>query len=82
MKIRPTLLMAVAIILVTGFSSCVRDYTCTCTIKYSGQPGLPDSVVTDYPVRDTKKKAKSLCEGNSFTTDKNGIHTDENCHLY
>lgn len=63
-------------------SSCVRDYTCTCQIVYSGRPGLPDTLVKEYTIKDTKKKAKSACEANSTTSDNNGIHTTEDCHLF
>lgn len=76
-----------AIVLVTLFvgllvSSCTRKYTCRCTISYSGQPGLPDTTVKEYEVRDTKKKAKAVCEENSETSELNGIKTVEECHLY
>lgn len=76
----PLLLAATALTLL--FSSCVREYTCQCWIKYNGQPGLPDSVLKEYPIRDTKKKAESLCQQNSTSSDKNGIHTEESCDLY
>ena len=82
MKFRPTLLLALAFVSVVGMSSCVREYTCQCEISYTGQPGLPDTTIREYTIKDTKKKAKSLCEGNSFTSEENGIKTVENCHLY
>ena len=82
MSLRTLLLLATAGITLLSTSSCVRDYTCQCQIVYSGQPGLPDTLVREYKVKDTKKKAKSVCEGNSTTSDNNGIHTEENCHLY
>ncbi len=82
MQLRTTLLLAAAGVTMLMSSSCVRDYTCQCQIVYSGSPGLPDTVVHEYPVRDSKKKAKSICEQNSTTSDNNGIHTNEDCHLY
>jgi len=82
MKLRPSLLLAVSFILMVGMSSCVRNYICHCTIKYSGQPGLPDSVIQEYNIKDTKSKAKTECAANSATYDNNGIHTEENCYLY
>ena len=82
MTLRFTLLLGAAALAITC-SSCVREYTCHCDIKYSGQPGLPDSLVREYPIRDTKDKAKSLCEQNStHTTDASGIKTDEDCALF
>lgn len=81
MQLRATLLLAATAVTLL-FSSCVREYTCQCWIKYSGQPGLPDSVLREYPLRDTKKKAESLCQQNSTTSDKNGIHTVETCELF
>ena len=81
MTLRSTLLLGIVALAITC-SSCVHEYTCQCKIKYSGQPGLPDSLIREYPIRDKKDKAKSLCEQNSLTTDKNGIHTVETCHLY
>ncbi len=81
MQLRTTLLLAVAGATLF-FSSCVRDYTCQCQIVYTGTPGLPDTVIKKYQVTDTKKKAKSICEQNSTTSDNNGIHTKEDCKLF
>lgn len=63
-------------------SSCTHNYVCQCTIKYSGAPGLPDSIVKEYNIKDTHDKAKSLCEGNSGSWMTNGITTTEKCILY
>ncbi len=81
MSFKNTLLLGLAVLTVSC-SSCVRDYTCRCRIKYSGMPGLPDSSYREYPIRDTKDKAKSICEQNSAHIEKNGIKTDEDCALY
>lgn len=81
MSFRSTLLLGVAAFTIIC-SSCVQEYTCQCRIKYSGAPGLPDSLVREYPIRDTKDGAKSLCEGNSQHTETNGVKTDEDCALY
>lgn len=75
-------LFPLALIAVLSFSSCVRSYTCQCEISYSGQPGLPDTLIREYEVKDTKKNAESVCEGNSQTSTRDGITTVENCHLY
>jgi hypothetical protein len=81
MKFRPVLIIC-SIVFTFCLSSCTREYICQCTIKYSGQPGLPDSVIREYPVKDTKKNAQSVCEGNSGTTETNGITATEKCKLY
>ncbi len=81
MSLKNTLLLGLAILTVSA-SSCVRDYTCRCRIKFSGTPGLPDSTYREYPIRDTKDKAKSICEERSSDVDKNGIKTNEACALY
>ena len=82
MSLRTLFLLAIAGTTLLFASSCVRDYTCTCQIVYTGQTGLPDTLVREYNIKDTKKNAKSVCEGNSTTSDNNGIHTEEECHLY
>ncbi len=83
MKRRAALLSLVLLSLL-GATSCVREYSCQCRIRYTGQPGLPDSTMREYPIRDTKDKAKDLCAANSYeTTDsKSGITTKESCALY
>jgi len=75
-------MLVASFLIMAGLSSCTRDYICQCTIKYTGQPGLPDSVVREYPIKDTKKKAKSVCEGNSATYTTGEITTTETCRLY
>jgi hypothetical protein len=82
MKLRFPLFLATAFIITMGISSCTKDYICQCTIKYSGQPGLPDSVVKEYPIKDKKKDAKSVCEANSGTYRNGEILTQETCTLY
>lgn len=82
MKLRHVLLAAASLLLIISISSCRRNYTCQCEITYSGQPGLPDTLYRDYPVTDTKKKAKQLCEQNSKESEMDGIKTKETCYLY
>ena len=81
MAIRTLLLSAAALTAVCA-TSCVKDYTCQCTITYSGAPGLPEPKVMEYTVRDTKTKAQNLCRDNSSTTVTTGITADEDCTLY
>jgi hypothetical protein len=82
MKYCKTLLLPLLLITILGLNSCVRDYICRCEITYSGQPGLPDTTVRTYPIRDTKKEARSLCEQNSFNSEDGEIKTVETCQLY
>lgn len=83
MMLRSTLLLA-ATLLVFACSSCVHEYTCQCKIKYSGQPGLPDSTIREYSIRDTKDKAKAACEQNSSQSTDQTTHitTNEDCKLF
>ncbi len=72
-----------ALTILLSFSSCVREYTCQCTIKYTGQAGLPPDVRREYPIRDTKGQARDLCQGNSQKPkEQGGITTEEVCDLY
>ncbi|HRO41507.1 MAG TPA: hypothetical protein PL009_01640 [Flavipsychrobacter sp.] len=82
MKLRFSTIIAAAFFTVTAFSSCTREYICQCTIKYTGEPGLPDSTVREYEIRDTKKKAKSACEANSSTSTTGNIKTEETCKIF
>ena len=82
MKLRPGLWLVLVFTLMIGMSSCVRNYTCQCQISYYGAPGLPDTIIKEYDIKDTKKNAASACEANSKTFDNNGIHTKEDCSLY
>jgi hypothetical protein len=82
MKFRVFLLLAVAFAGVISMSSCVKEYTCQCVIKYSGVPGLPDSVVNEYSIQDTKSGAEQKCKDESGTYNTNGVQTVEACKLY
>lgn len=63
-------------------SSCTREYTCQCTMTYSGQPGLPESTIHNYQIKDTKKNAKEMCENNSAVYQEGTITTREDCELW
>lgn len=82
MKIRLSVLVAIAFAGVISMSSCVKKYTCHCNFVYSGAPGLPDSSYNEYEIKDSKSNAKSKCTGQSGTFDNNGIHTEETCYIY
>jgi len=81
MRLFNILFLSVAIAAILGTSSCTKEYTCQCTITYSGVAGLPDPVKNTYTVRDTKKGAKSVCESKSATFVKDNVRTVETCIL-
>ena len=81
MNKRLTLLSALLIIVTLG-TSCTQEYVCQCTLKFSGQPGLPDSSIKQATIKDTKSKAKSTCENSSATYTQGNITTVETCTLY
>lgn len=83
MKFRPSfLLLALVVAGSVSMVSCTKKYTCRCVIKYSGYPGMPDSVVNEYDITNSKTEAKSKCEKMSVSVDRNGVHTQETCILY
>lgn len=82
MKLFNTLFFSAAVIALFTTSSCTKEYVCQCTISYSGIAGLPDTMVNEYQIRDTKSKAKSICEGNSATFEKDNVKTVETCKLF
>jgi hypothetical protein len=64
-------------------SSCTREFICQCKVSYkSVTPGMPDTTIQEYLVKDTRKGAKSACEANSSSVTKNGVTITENCVLY
>lgn len=65
-----------------SLNSCVRDYTCKCTMTYTGQVGLPESQVREYPIKNTKKEAANKCQTNSKVYQDGPITTYEECALW
>lgn len=82
MKTKTIFLILSIISVALIFASCTRRYTCQCTMTYSGAPSLPKESVSEFPIRDTKKKAKSYCEGRSKVYNENGQTTTEDCELF
>ncbi|MCB0697352.1 MAG: hypothetical protein KDC07_08305 [Chitinophagaceae bacterium] len=82
MKLRSVLLAGFVSFVIFGTTSCTQDYICQCEIAYSGQPGLPDTLINEYPLTDTKKNAQQICEEGSGEYEKEGIKTVETCALY
>jgi hypothetical protein len=77
------LLAILFLIGVFTFSSCTQEYSCQCVVKYTGMPpGLPDSTIEYFAIRNKKKKATAECEENSTTISNNGITMIEKCQLY
>jgi hypothetical protein len=77
-----SLLLALPVAMLFFATSCTRNYTCQCTMTYTGAPGLPDGETRSYTIKDTQGGAKSKCEASSQSYDKNGIHTVESCDLF
>jgi len=75
-----TILLIGGLVFVT--SSCTREFTCQCVMAYSGAPGLPDTTIRDYTIRDTKNNARDLCRGNSGVYQEGSIITHEDCDLW
>ena len=82
MKLRSGLITGLAFIMVVTASSCTKEFICECEITYSGQPGLPDTLINEYKLSNTEKKAKEICEKGSSQTTEEGITTIETCKLY
>lgn len=83
MKKRSTsILIALCAVVLLFATSCSREYVCQCKMTYTGQPGLPEGQVREYSITDTKKNAKSTCQGSSKTYDDGTIHTVEACDLF
>ena len=83
MKFRPaSFLLFIALAVVVCMSSCIKNYTCHCDIKYTGAPGLPDSTSQEYDIKDTKSNAKSKCTSESGNYTNNYVNTSETCYLY
>jgi len=54
-------ILGVAFIASMGFTSCKKDYTCTCTVEFFGVSSSASTVI-----HDTKKNAKDACEVSSY----------------
>ncbi len=76
-------ILFIFLIFIGLLSSCTREYICQCKIKYTGAtPGLPDSTLVEYKLKNNRKEAISQCKANSFTSTKDGITLTEDCKLY
>jgi hypothetical protein len=76
-------LAILVVVLLACMSSCTREYICQCRIKYTGAtPGLPDSTVVEFKVKNTRKEAQAQCKANSLVSTKDGVTLTETCELY
>ena len=64
--------MGVAFLASMGFTSCKKDYTCTCTTTID-LFGEKTTTKTSTTINDTKKKAKDACEGASVKSEYGNI---------
>lgn len=58
-------------------TSCKKERTCKCTSTVTG--GTP--VVTEYTIKETKKKAEDACEGYEASSSAGGITATVSCEL-
>jgi hypothetical protein len=65
-----------------GATSCTREYICQCKIKYTGKPGLPDSSMQEFLLKNTLKQATADCAANNTSLTTNGVTLTETCQLY
>ncbi len=80
MKMRLAIL---SFVLIAFMSSCTREYICQCKIKYTGPvPGLPDSSIVEFKIKNTRQEAQTQCKANSLTSTKDGVTLIEECQLY
>ena len=77
-------LLPLLLLICTLFAtSCTQEYICQCVIKYSGPPpGLPDTSVVEFMIKNKKKVAASECEANSTTITSDNVTMEEKCRLY
>ncbi len=70
--------VAAVVVLAMMFTSCKKEYTCTCTTSMTGVPSTTVSGKTD---KMSKKDAKSKCEAGNTSTTVAGITTSVNCKI-
>jgi len=73
-KIAP---LAAALLLTFAFTSCKKNYTCTCTVTSNGV----SATGTSSSFKDTKKNAKAACEKNNSTQTVNGVTITTSCSI-
>jgi hypothetical protein len=54
--------IAAVTVALVSLSSCKKDYTCTCTVDFMGEP-----ISTSTTINATKGDAKEACEAGSST---------------
>ncbi len=67
----------VAIAALVAFSSCKKDYTCTCTASLNGQ----SYGSTSTTIKNTKSKAKTACTALQSTANYGGVSVTSTCEL-
>ena len=70
-------LFAMVAIVASTFTSCKKDYTCTCTTK---ETGVPDVVTTVTIKNATKSDAQKACSGNASVSG-GGVGISITCSL-
>jgi hypothetical protein len=77
-------LLILALFLPFAFGSCTQEFICQCEISYEGdQPGLPNPVIQEFFIKDTRKQAAINCEENSTSyTSSDSITLIQACQLF
>jgi hypothetical protein len=68
-------LLAVAALAIT-FTSCKKDYTCTCTTTYAGI-----TATSSTTLHDTKSNATTACEKSNASTTVGGYTQSTSCAI-
>jgi hypothetical protein len=71
-----SLLSIAALFVATSFTSCKKDYTCTCTSSGSGITASASTVIND-----TKANAEETCNKGDATTSSGGFTVTTACEI-
>lgn len=71
-----SLLSVAALIVATSFTSCKKDYTCTCTTSGTGISASSSTVIND-----TKANAEETCDKGDATTTSGSITITTACEI-
>lgn len=74
-------ILSLVVVAALSTVSCKKNYTCTCTIVYSGAlAGTPNATIT-YTIDDTKSKAKTACTSDATTATAGGAGETATCSI-
>jgi branched-subunit amino acid transport protein AzlD len=73
-------IMAIAVVGIL-FTSCKKDYTCTCTETDNSSTPATTATVTFSLGKQTKSKATDMCNAEQTTVTGGGLSMSVTCHL-